>query len=1154
MLSLILRRVGVVGCFVLIVTSLFAQIDIFSLMERRDLSIQQIQSLAKKYFDSTGTERGTGYKQYQRWLYETQFHVDSNGFLLAPEYDWIAYKNFRTKDTLVATNANLNSPAAAGPWTEKGPFYWNRTGGWNPGVGRITGLAVHPVDTNIIYVTSPGGGVWKTTTGGNSWTPLTDYNGLWMNMYSITIDPNNPETVYAGSNANMVIKSMDGGATWVPINVGMTGTIRKIVVDPANSNNVFVCAGNGIWRSTNGGGSWTRTYTGIAFEDLELKPGNSSIVYATSSSVVLRSSDAGLTWTTLSTAQGITSSGRSLIAVSAANPERVYIAQANGNEFGKLYISNDSGISFTVAVEGSSAGCTNFFGYETTGCGTGGQAGYDMAFVANPSNANEIYLAGIIVFKSTDAGKTFTPVTAWSYPNSIGYNHADVHVLEWARNTIYSGSDGGIYKSVDLGDNWIDLSAGLGIRQFYRIANSKTNAQIFTGGAQDNGSSVFTNGTWTDWLGADGMDGLIHPNNANLMIGTSQYGTLYRTTNGGLSYITLNRPSTGEWVTPLDMDEATGTIYGGWTGIFKSTDNGDTWNKISGSAINVSLAAMAVAPSNPNYIYASKAGTLFRTTDGGATWATTSFSVTINDIAISPKDPTKVYVVCNSTYNRVFLSTDAGATFTNISDNLPYEIARTIAVDDNSDETVYVGMNIGVFYRGNSSNGWVDITNNLPLVAVNDIKIHKQSQLLRIATYGRGVWERQLIGAVAQTCGTPANLTVTAVTATSATVSWDAVSGATAYTVEYQTVGASSWTVVASNLNTTSVSITNLQEATNYNWRVAAICSGITGSFASSQFQSLVGCNAPAGLTSSNITTNSATISWSPVTGAESYEVSYKTMNATSWTIANAAINTTSINITGLAAATTYSWRVKTNCNAGATSIYSEAQFTTTTPVVCNDVYEPNNSSKQAKLLTPGTAINAGISTSTDEDWFKISVGNNNLTNVRITLSQLPADYDLYLFDKNFRMVAASNNNGTANDVVIFNSTAKRVTYYIQVIGKNGAYNNSSCYNLLAEISANAWSPQLGAMMASDADAMGTTVYPNPASKQLNLRFESTVEEKATLTITSATGMVISNQTVQLYKGQNQQLTDVSKLAPGVYIMQLQSGHLHINRQFVVVH
>ena len=151
-------------------------------------------------------------------------------------------------------------------------------------------------------------------------------------------------------------------------------------------------------------------------------------------------------------------------------------------------------------------------------------------------------------------------------------------------------------------------------------------------------------------------------------------------------------------------------------------------------------------------------------------------------------------------------------------------------------------------------------------------------------------------------------------------------------------------------------------------------------------------------------------------------------------------------------------------------------------------------------------------------------------------------------------MVGASTNTGNNNDVIIFNSINKRVTYYVKIAGKDSRYNNSSCYSLQAELNATAWAPQLGAVMTGDENVSGTTVYPNPASKNMSLRFESTIEEKATVTITSATGKVISNKPVQVYKGQNQQLVDVTQLPAGVYFIQLHSGHLQINKQFVVVH
>lgn len=1152
MLTFILKRIGLIGLLSALFTLSYAQNDIFSIQERRDLNIRDVEILAKKYFDSVGTERGTGYKQYQRWLYEVKFHLDENGFQLHPEHDWTAYKNFNAGFSSSVNGSNESVPANNGPWQEKGPFNWNRTSGWNPGVGRLTSIAIHPLDTNLIYVASPGGGIWKSSNAGQLWAPITDFNGLWMNMYAVAVDPTNKNIVFAGSNANVVIKSTDAGASWVPINSGMTGVIRKIMVHPSNPNLVLVAAGNGIWRSTNGGGNWTRTFVGT-MEDIECKPGSANVIYASGTSSVLRSLDAGQTWTTIGAAEGIATSGRTLIGVSAANPEKVYVAQANGNEFGFLFVSNNGGSTFSTAVAGSSSTCTNFFGYETTGCGNGGQAGYDMALVVNPENENEIYLAGIIVFKSTDGGLTFTPSTAWSYPNSIGYNHADVHDLQWMNKTLYSGSDGGIFKSIDKGDNWIDISEGLGIRQFYRIANSKTNSQLFTGGAQDNGSSVFRNGNWQDWLGADGMDGLIHPANENLMIGTSQNGSIYRSVNGGISYTSLTKPGNGEWVTPLDFDEKNNAMYGGWNGVYKSVNNGDSWSRISGNAILTTLTCLKIAPSDSNYIYASKGTTFYISKNAGKNWTTVTLPAAINDIEVSATNPEKVWVACNSTFNRVFVSVNAGTSFTNISDNLPSIIARTIVVGDDADETIYVGLNIGIFYRNNTTAGWVDITNNLPMVAINDLKIHKQGQILRVASYGRGVWERSLIGAAVQACGTPSNLSVTAVSSTSATVSWDAIVGASNYVVEYQQNGAADWTVAASAITASSVNFSGLNAGTLYNWRVAAVCAGAKGTYAVGQFQSLIACATPVGLTTTNITETSATIGWSTTGSAISYEVAFKAFSETQWNNLSMNTSATSWNLSGLNTGTLYDVRVKANCEVDKSN-YLLSQFSTAAVAVCVDAFEPNNTSRQAKSIIINEEVRGGISTSTDEDWFKFSTGNNSFTHVKINLTQLPDDYDVYLYDKNFRMVGASANTGTNNDILIFNSTAKRMTYYAKVVGKQNNFNTRSCYSLKAELNSTAWAPQLGAVIAMDDNITGTTVYPNPASSFFNLRFESKFEEKGTWILINSTGAAVSKNNLQVYKGQNQHQVSVADLAPGMYILQLRSANLQINKQVVVVH
>ncbi|MEI2737704.1 MAG: hypothetical protein V9F01_02850 [Chitinophagaceae bacterium] len=708
--------------------------QVLELMERTDLTLREVETIANRYFDSAGTGRGTGYKQFQRWLYERKFHTDENGNYISLQTDWDNYQQSLPS----LTNNNLPE---AGSWTELGPWGWNRTSGWNPGTGRISAVAVLPSNEQVIYVGSPGGGLWKTINGGTNWQPLTDNNSTWMSIFAITIDPTNSNTIYVGTSGSGILKSTNGGTTLAAAGAGPGGTVRKILIDPSNANIVFAACTNGIWRSTNAGTSWTQVHSGSK-EDLEFKPGDLNIMYAAGNDVY-RSTDNGVTWTQVTAAQGITNTGRTLVAVSPANPNYVYAVQASGSLFGRMYKSTDAGLTFTTTVVGSPASGTNYFGYETNGTGTSGQATYDMALDVSPTNPAEVYIAGIICWKSVNEGTSFTAITAWSLPNGVGYNHADVHGLFWVNSTIYSISDGGIYKSINNGDDWTDLSTGLGIRQFYRIANSQTNATVITGGAQDNGSVVRqVSGTWADWLGADGMEGLVSPTNHLNIWGTSQNGSIYRSTNGGNSYSGLPKPSNGQWVTPLAIHPTNETIvYGGWTGVYKSTNSGSSWTNISSGVITVTLADLAVAPSDPNYIYASTGSTLYVTTNDGVTWTTRSAPATINDIAVDPTNPSKIWIACNSTTNRVMVSIDAGATFTNVSSNLPAIVARAVVVDDNTPRGIYVGMNIGVYYKTEPDANWTNYSDNLPLVAINELEIQKNDGKIRVATYGRGVWE-----------------------------------------------------------------------------------------------------------------------------------------------------------------------------------------------------------------------------------------------------------------------------------------------------------------------------------------------------------------------------------------------------------------------------
>jgi hypothetical protein len=194
--------------------------NIFKLMERRDIRLSDIDALAKKHFDIIGRGKGTGNKQYERWKYEQQFHLNADGYILPADYD---ANQFSKSSSLFAAFAKSET------WKELGPAKWQRTTSWNPGVGRITSIAVFPSNQNIIYVTSPGGGIWKSTTGGANWTALTDNIASMMNMSSIVVDPTNSDIVYAGSST--FYKSINGGTSWSSSSPGVS-TILKILLNP----------------------------------------------------------------------------------------------------------------------------------------------------------------------------------------------------------------------------------------------------------------------------------------------------------------------------------------------------------------------------------------------------------------------------------------------------------------------------------------------------------------------------------------------------------------------------------------------------------------------------------------------------------------------------------------------------------------------------------------------------------------------------------------------------------------------------------------------------------------------------------------------------------------------------------------------------------
>lgn len=826
-----IKLLGLIGVFSSMSGAL-AQTDIYALMDRTDLPIEEIEKQADAFFLKAGTGKGSGYKQYQRWLYERKFHLDEKGFFISPEVEDKAYYDAIRKMSVTSR--------AGFTWKELGPKSWNFTSGWNPGVGRLTSVAVQLSDTNVIYVSSPGGGIWKTTDGGKNWSPLIDFvNSSWMNVFNICIDQSNPNVVYAALSSGGVIKSSNGGATWSNTGSGPSNS-RQVRIFPSKSNMVFAAATNGLWRSVNAGTSWTRVENATK-EDIEFNPANPAVMYASGnggSSYVWRSADSGKTWKGIDSAAGMFKMGRTMLAVSKANPARVYVVQASGSVFGRFYKSNDTGKTFQVTVLGGSNGASrgvNFFGYGSDGKDTRGQATYDMAVEANPFNADEVYIAGIIVWKSINSGDSFTAMTEWFYPNGRGYNHADIHGLDWVKNTLYSCSDGGLYKFTG-DEGWQDLSSGLGIRQVYRMACANTNSKTVTTGSQDNGSGYRKDdGTWADWLGADGMDNLISPTDEDLVYGTSQNGGIYKSTDGGESYMNLPKPSNGNWITPLAIHPTNhDTVWGGWTGVFRSDDGGFTWNQIAKS-IKVTMDVLAVAPSNPRYIYAAKGSTLYRIVNAGDTWSAVTLPAAITSVFVSKYDPNKIWISLNSSSKRVLYSDNGGDSLADISAGLPSTSARSVVVDEDAAQTIYVGMNIGVYYRDTIGKAWAVHATGLPVVAVNEVEIQKSGAKLRVATYGRGIWESPLRN-VSVPCDAPVSLSSQPLSNTSVKLSWNEDSDADGYDIFVRKQFDTGFVLLKSGVKNNTDTLKGLEPGRAYEWKVKRNCTWSSSALSGSSF------------------------------------------------------------------------------------------------------------------------------------------------------------------------------------------------------------------------------------------------------------------------------------------------------------------------------
>ncbi len=355
-------------------------------------------------------------------------------------------------------------------------------------------------------------------------------------------------------------------------------------------------------------------------------------------------------------------------------------------------------------------------------------------------------------------------------------------------------------------------------------------------------------------------------------------------------------------------------------------------------------------------------------------------------------------------------------------------------------------------------------------------------------------------------CGDPTGLASSAITTSSATVSWTAVASAVSYAVDYKLNSSSTWISFSTAQTGTSASLTGLSSGSLYDWRVKATCSSGSGNAVAAQFTTSTPCAAPTGLASSSITSSAATVSWSAVSSATSYAVDYKLNSSSTWTSFSTAQTGTSANLSGLTASSLYDWRVSATCPSGTTA-FSAAQFTTTAASTCGTAFEPNETQATAAAITAGVTNSAAITTSTDVDYFQITTtATSNI--VYDLVGPSGVDYDLTIYNSAGTQIGSSTGS-TATESVSLTSQAAG-TYYIKVIGYSGA-NSATCYTIKATVTA-VTSCQSSYDNSTNGTTSGAAVIPfntnitgliSPTADVDNYKF--TITTGGTITVTLGT-------------------------------------------------
>ncbi|HWQ31255.1 MAG TPA: hypothetical protein VNQ79_00105, partial [Blastocatellia bacterium] len=758
----------------------------------------------------------------------------------------------------------INAAAAGGSWTELGPApipNGQTSGTSTPVSGRTVSIAIHPSNPDIAYVGTAQGGLYRTLNGGASWTQLMD-NAQSLAIGAVAISPSNPSTVWVGTGESSFscdsyfgvgvyrIENADSASPTLvgPFNQDGSGnnvlgnrSISKILVHPTDPNTIFVTTTSGIggigcdtaatlparglYRSTNAGSAsptFTRltigsSATNLSTSDAVFEPGNPNNLLV---AVMGTSSENGGIYRTTNANDATPSFTRTLALGTSSARYRVTFAITKIGSTVTVYAATSepsSGICGALGYGGQLRKSTDggaTWGSPISGAaGFGGQQGsYNLSVAVDPNNTSVVYVGGQVsgscgaaALKKTTNGSNFSV-------SETGL-HADTHFVAVApsnSNVVYTGNDGGIYRSDNAGGSWTSLNkAGFNATQFQSIAVHPTDRYFSIGGTQDNGTEwLRSDNTWTRADFGDGGFALIDQN-ATDTTNVTMYHTYYNAAGSLMAFARVTSTadahdngwavfgcggtangiscsdSAVEFYAPMALGPGNpNTLYYGTDRLYRSTDRGTNMTVVSQQFVSgVAVSAIGISPQNDNVrIVGLNNGKVFATSTGSTTMTDVTGPIPAKYVAravIDPNNQNTAYVTLAgfglAAGQHVWKTTNLNAatpTWTAAGNGIPDVPVNGFVVDPNNSNNLFAGTDIGVYNSTDGGANWAPYGSGLPVVAVFDMAIQNANRILRIATHGRGMWEVALNSTPPPAPAAPTSLTATAASSSQINLAW----------------------------------------------------------------------------------------------------------------------------------------------------------------------------------------------------------------------------------------------------------------------------------------------------------------------------------------------------------------------------------------------